>query len=67
MEHRLLGPPAEFLTLGLACSLRMCISSKFPGDVNAMALDHTLRTATLKSGWLVCFWGRGEGCQESER
>ena len=53
-------------SLGLVWGRRLCISSKFPGDADALTQDHTFRTMMEKSGWLVCFWGRGEGCQESE-
>ena len=53
-------------SVGLVWGWRLCISSKFPGDVDALTQDHTFRTMMEKSGWLVCFWGRGEGRQESE-
>ena len=40
-KHRLLAPSPEFDSVGLCKDLKICISTKFPGDANAASLGTT--------------------------
>lgn len=64
IEHRLLEPLKVSDSVGPGGTWALAFLVSFQMMQIPLVQDHTVRTTTLKSGWLVRFWGRGEGCQE---
>lgn len=61
VRTQLSGPLPRVSEAGLGWGLRLCISSKFPGDIGATGLASTLRTSKQTvPGRHSVFLGKGQ-------